>query len=193
MSSNSPVDERGAEAVHPADPNRTSARNQVVDLDFLRGLIAAVDESGIDSVEITRAGTRIRVAKSPPAAPAQPAATAPAANAGSVAPPPAAPAAASAGVNAAAAPEADLQPKSRLLDVVCPMVGTFYRSPAPEAPAYVEVGSRVVKGQTLCILEAMKLMNELESEVQGVIREICVENAEPVEYGQVLFRVEPEA
>jgi acetyl-CoA carboxylase biotin carboxyl carrier protein len=73
------------------------------------------------------------------------------------------------------------------------MVGTFYRSPAPEAPSYVEVGSRVVKGQTLCILEAMKLMNELESEVQGIVREICVENAEPVEYGQVLFRVEPEA
>ncbi len=73
------------------------------------------------------------------------------------------------------------------------MVGTFYRSPAPEAPSYVEVGTRVGKGQTLCILEAMKLMNELESDYSGVIREICVENAEPVEYGQVLFRIEPDA
>jgi acetyl-CoA carboxylase biotin carboxyl carrier protein len=71
------------------------------------------------------------------------------------------------------------------------MVGTFYRAPAPEAPAYVEVGSMVRKGQTLCILEAMKLMNELESEVDGVVREILAENADPVEYGQVLFRIEP--
>jgi acetyl-CoA carboxylase biotin carboxyl carrier protein len=70
------------------------------------------------------------------------------------------------------------------------MVGTFYRAPAPEAPAYVELGSTVSVGQTLCILEAMKLMNELESEVEGVVREILVENADPVEFGQVLFRVE---
>jgi acetyl-CoA carboxylase biotin carboxyl carrier protein len=71
------------------------------------------------------------------------------------------------------------------------MVGTFYRAPAPEAPPYVEIGSVVKKGQTLCILEAMKLMNELESEVDGVVREILVENSDPVEYGQVLFRIEP--
>jgi acetyl-CoA carboxylase biotin carboxyl carrier protein len=73
------------------------------------------------------------------------------------------------------------------------MVGTYYRSPAPEAPAYVELGSRISKGQTLCILEAMKLMNELESEVAGIVREILVDNGEPVEYGQVLFRIEPAA
>jgi acetyl-CoA carboxylase biotin carboxyl carrier protein len=71
------------------------------------------------------------------------------------------------------------------------MVGTFYRAPAPDAPPYAEVGDRVSKGQTVCILEAMKLMNELECEVSGTIREICVENADPVEYGQVLFRIEP--
>ena len=79
------------------------------------------------------------------------------------------------------------------MDVKSPMVGTYYRSPAPEAPAYVETGTRVAKGQTLCILEAMKLMNELESEVAGIVREILVENGEPVEYGQVLFRIEPAA
>ena len=73
------------------------------------------------------------------------------------------------------------------------MVGTFYRSPSPEAPSYVEIGSRVTKGQTLCILEAMKLMNELESDHSGVIREITVENGQPVEYGQVLYRLEPDA
>jgi acetyl-CoA carboxylase biotin carboxyl carrier protein len=82
---------------------------------------------------------------------------------------------------------------TNLIEVKSPMVGTFYRAPAPEAPPYVEVGSSVTKGQTLCILEAMKLMNELESEVDGVVREILVSNAEPVEYGQVLFRIEPAA
>ena len=71
------------------------------------------------------------------------------------------------------------------------MVGTFYGSPAPDAPPYVEKGTRVGKGDTLCIIEAMKLMNELECEIQGAIVEICVENAQPVEFGQVLFRVDP--
>jgi acetyl-CoA carboxylase biotin carboxyl carrier protein len=71
------------------------------------------------------------------------------------------------------------------------MVGTFYRAPSPEAPAYVDVGDRVRKGQTLCILEAMKLMNEIESEQDGVVRAILAENGEPVEYGQPLFELEP--
>jgi acetyl-CoA carboxylase biotin carboxyl carrier protein len=70
------------------------------------------------------------------------------------------------------------------------MVGTFYRAPAPEAPPFVEVGDTVRPGQILCILEAMKLMNELESEVGGVLRKILVENGQPVEYGQVLFEIE---
>ena len=70
------------------------------------------------------------------------------------------------------------------------MVGTFYRAPAPEAPAFVEVGDTIRVGQTLCILEAMKLMNELQSEVSGVVRKILVENGDPVEYGQPLFEVE---
>ena len=73
------------------------------------------------------------------------------------------------------------------------MVGTFYRSPEPGAEPYVKVGSRVTSGQTLCIIEAMKIMNELESEVTGQVREILVEDAQPVEFGQVLFRVEPSA
>ena len=162
----------------------------MIDLEFLRGLIGAVDESGIDSLEISRGGTRIRIAKTPPPAPA-------AATVAHAAPQvvdlsaraaaPAAPAPAA----AAAAPAPAAAPASNLVEVKSPMVGTFYRSPAPEAPAYVEPGSRITRGQTLCILEAMKLMNELPSEVAGIVREICVENGEPVEYGQVLFRVEP--
>ena len=79
--------------------------------------------------------------------------------------------------------------RSDLADVTAPMVGTFYRSPSPDDAPFVEVGSRINLGQTVCILEAMKLMNELESEVSGEVIEILVENGTPVEYGQVLMRV----
>lgn len=160
----------------------------MMDLDFVRGLITAVDESGIDSLEINRAGTRIRISKTPP--PVMTSGVAPAAVAAApVAVPVPAPAPAAEPAAAETAPAA----ARNLIDVKSPMVGTFYRAPAPEAPPYSEVGSHVTKGQTLCILEAMKLMNELESEVDGVVREILVSNAEPVEYGQVLFRIEPAA
>jgi acetyl-CoA carboxylase biotin carboxyl carrier protein len=79
-----------------------------------------------------------------------------------------------------------------LVEVVAPIVGTFYSSPSPEAPAYVKVGDRVKTGSVMCIIEAMKLMNEIEAEVAGVVREVLVENEDPVEYGQVLFRIEPD-
>jgi acetyl-CoA carboxylase biotin carboxyl carrier protein len=80
-----------------------------------------------------------------------------------------------------------------LLEIKSPMVGTFYKSPEPGAESYAKNGTRVAPGQVVCIIEAMKIMNEIESEVQGVIREVCVENAQPVEFGQVLFRVDPHA
>ena len=169
----------------------TETGRLMIDLEFVRGLIDAVDSSGIDSLEINRAGTKIRIAKTPPPAPVTAGApaivAAPAvAPAAALAPAPAATPAAASGVATPAAPA-----KSNLTEVKSPMVGTFYRQPAPEAPPYVEVGSAVKKGQTLCILEAMKLMNEMECEVDGIVREILVENADPVEYGQVLFRIEP--
>ncbi len=81
--------------------------------------------------------------------------------------------------------------RADLVDVTAPMVGTFYRAPAPGEPNFVEVGNRIGVGQTVCILEAMKLMNELESEVSGEIIEILVENGTPVEFGEVLMRVKP--
>ncbi|HHW40714.1 MAG TPA: acetyl-CoA carboxylase biotin carboxyl carrier protein [Syntrophomonadaceae bacterium] len=93
------------------------------------------------------------------------------------------------------APASEQVPAKRaanLVEVVAPMVGTFYRAPAPDAPPFVEVGSKVQKGDTLCIIEAMKLMNEIEAECAGEVVEILVENAEPVEYGQVLFLIAPE-
>ena len=82
-------------------------------------------------------------------------------------------------------------PAAPTLEIKSPMVGTFYKAPEPGAEAYAKVGTRVSPGQVVCIIEAMKIMNEIESEVQGVIREVCVENAQPVEFGQVLFRVDP--
>ena len=81
--------------------------------------------------------------------------------------------------------------KSTTVDIKSPMVGTFYRSPSPESPAYVNVGDTINVGQVICIIEAMKLMNEIKSEVKGKIVDIQVDNAEPVEFGQVLFVVEP--
>ena len=78
-----------------------------------------------------------------------------------------------------------------MIEVTSPMVGTFYSAPTPDEPLYIEVGDEVKPGDGLCIIEAMKLMNELEAEVAGTIVEICVENAQPVEYGQVLFLINP--
>ena len=82
-------------------------------------------------------------------------------------------------------------PKSNLLEVKSPMVGTFYAQAEPGSKPYVTVGTRISKRQVLCIIEAMKIMNEIESEFDGVVREVCVQDAHPVEYGQVLFRIDP--
>jgi acetyl-CoA carboxylase biotin carboxyl carrier protein len=94
---------------------------------------------------------------------------------------------------AAPPPGAPAAPPSHLLEIKSPMVGTFYSAPEPGAEPYVKVGSRVATGQVVCIIEAMKIMNEIESEVAGVVREILTENAQPVEFGQPLFRVDPHA
>lgn len=155
----------------------------MIDLDFIERLIRVVDESGLDSVEIERGGTRVRLAKTSPAA-AVAVSTAPA----SVSATPATPAPSEPG--SVAEPVAPVA-ASNLLEITSPMVGTFYMAPAPDAPAYVEPGTKVKPGDTLCIIEAMKLMNELECEISGMVREVCVENAQPVEFGQVLFRVDP--
>ena len=167
----------------------------MIDLEFLESLIRAVDESSIDSVEIERGGTRIRVAKTPSGhAVAAPQAGAPVAQ-------PAPPAASgNAGPPAASAPPAPAEETATgeeaeggdgLVEITSPMVGTFYRAPSPDAPPYVTPGDRISEGDVLCIIEAMKLMNELEAEVSGTIAEVLVDNAEPVEFGQALFKIEP--
>jgi acetyl-CoA carboxylase biotin carboxyl carrier protein len=146
-----------------------------VNRDKLRQLIRLVEESDIDELEIRRWGKTVRIVKNGARASALPAARAEP-EAAAHAPAPASQAPAPAGT-----------PHH---EVKSPMVGTFYRAPSPEAPPFVEVGDRVRPGQTLCILEAMKLMNELQSEVSGVVRAIQVENGAPVEYGQALFAIE---
>ena len=179
-------------------PRKKGSQSSMIDLEFIQGLIQAIDESGIDSLEITRAGTRIRVSKTPPPPPALGAApqlptqmfTVPQPAPAGALPPVAAAAAGGTPASSGGAPAAPARDEN-VVEITSPMVGTFYRSPSPEAPPYVEIGSQVRKGQTLCILEAMKLMNELECEVDGVVREVLVENSDPVEYGQVLFKVDP--
>jgi len=91
----------------------------------------------------------------------------------------------------AAEPARAVAAPSSFKEIKSPMVGTFYASPEPGADPYLKVGARVSAGQTVCIIEAMKIMNEIEAEFGGVIREVCVEDAQPVEFGQVLFRVDP--
>jgi acetyl-CoA carboxylase biotin carboxyl carrier protein len=95
------------------------------------------------------------------------------------------------GVQGPTADPVPAAPAVTLKEVRSPMVGTFYTQPEPGAEPYVRVGTRVSPGQTVCIIEAMKIMNEIEAEVGGIVREVCVDDSSPIEYGQVLFRVDP--
>jgi acetyl-CoA carboxylase biotin carboxyl carrier protein len=164
----------------------------MMDLEFIQKLIETVDGSSIEQVEIERDGTRIRLSKAPrgsrAAAPAAPAVTHNPAPMATPAPNPA-PGSQTPSVPAEPEPAAA---DSGWVTIPSPMVGTFYRAPGPDTDPFIEIGAKVTAGDTLCIIEAMKLMNELEAEVEGTIREICVRNGEPVEYGQILFRVEPD-
>lgn len=157
-----------------------------MDIEYVTKLIELISESKVDEIEIEEDGKKIRVAKLPQAAPSpqqavynvpapvapQPAQLVPAAQEPSAPPPTAA-------------------PSTKLQEIRSPIVGTFYQSPAPDAAPFVQVGSTIAKGAVLCIVEAMKLMNEIESDMSGKIVQIMVENGQPVEYDQVLFLVEP--
>src|SRR3954462_1780105 len=146
-----------------------------MDLRKLKKLIDLVQESGIAELEITEAEEKVRIVKGgmvsmvAAATPMQPAMTAA----------PAGRSAAAASVEAPPAPEGHV--------VKAPMVGTFYRSPSPDAKVFVEVGQTVKEGDVICIIEAMKLMNEIDADAAGVVKAILVENGQPVEYGQPLF------
>jgi acetyl-CoA carboxylase biotin carboxyl carrier protein len=164
----------------------------MIDLRYVKKLIEILDESTVDSIEISSdKGMKIRISKSPSGRGAMQVAP-PAVMAPMIAPPMIAsgrptPAEASPAIEAPAAQE----PKGGGNDVKSPMVGTLYSAPEPGAKPYVSVGSRVSKGQILCIIEAMKIMNEIESEVAGIVTEVLASDAQPVEYGQPLFRIDP--
>lgn len=143
-----------------------------MDLRKLKKLIDLVQESGIGELEITEGEEKVRIVRS--GAHAQLAAPATAQAAPAEAP-----------AVAVAAEPGPPPPQEHV--VKAPMVGTFYRAPSPDAKAFVEVGQNVKEGQTICVIEAMKLMNEIEADATGVIRAIMVENGQPVEYGQPLF------
>ncbi len=155
----------------------------MIDLRYLKKLVEMLDQSSVDSIELSSdKGVKIRISKTPQQR-GTVQVSAPMAMPQLVAPSAAAP-------SAAAMPKAE-PAKSNLLEVKSPMVGTYYGAPEPGAKPYLSVGDRISKGQILCIIEAMKIMNEIESEFDGVVKEIAAENAHPVEYGQVLFRIDP--
>ena len=157
-----------------------------MNLKEIKDLIELLKETDVTELEVEKAGTRVKIKKgnggasrvevehhAAPSGPAKP--HAPAAK--QEAPTP--------------AENKDAAPDKNVVVMTSPIVGTFYRSPSPDAPVYIEVGDMVKKGQILCIIEAMKLMNEIEAEVSGKVVAALVENAQPVEYGEPLFQIEP--
>ena len=161
----------------------------MIDLRYVKKLVEMLDGSSVDSIEISSdKGMKIRISKTPQqrgavhmTAPVQMPALLPAA----------APAGQPATTTSSAVEVPKLEQKSKFLEVKSPMVGTYYGAPEPGAKPYLTVGDRIGKGQIVCIIEAMKIMNEIESEFDGVVKEILAQNAHPVEYGQVLLRIDP--
>ena len=160
-----------------------------MDIRKVKKLIELLDESGIAEIEITEGEEAVRISRYPSGAmvtqvpapyPAAPAAAQ-------------VPAAAAAPVPAQAAESAPAAAEEDGFPVTAPMVGTFYASSSPGAAPYVQVGDRVSEGDTLCIIEAMKMMNQIEADVSGVIKSIRVQNGDPVEYGQTLFVIDQRA
>jgi len=165
------------------------SRGGVMELKEIRQLIKIVENADIGELEIVEEGRKLRISKNSRHHTLAQAAPAPTYQtplpAGSTMPTEIVPTR----IEEKAAPTAETT-ATNVLEVRSPMVGTFYRSPSPDADPYVETGQQVEIGQTLCIIEAMKLMNEIESEFSGRIAKILVENAQPVEYNQILFLIE---
>lgn len=158
-----------------------------MDFNEIRKLVRLVESANISTLEIEEAGLQIRIEKQ--AGPVL--ASAPLVYSAPAAQPAAAPAVSPAADPApAASPVAAPAVPANLIEIRSPMVGTFYRTPSPDAPPFVQVGDTVKAGQTLCILEAMKIMNEIESEGAGRVVEILIETGQPVQFDQVMFRLE---
>jgi acetyl-CoA carboxylase biotin carboxyl carrier protein len=159
-----------------------SLMSERIDYDEIRKLIGLLEEKNLSHFELEVEDFKIKLTRNVPQA-AVPLFQAPAANGQSQPNPGLAP-------NPGPAVEAQPEPADNIHYVTSPMVGTFYRAPSPSSPPFVDIGDTVRKGQTLCIIEAMKLMNEIEADIDGTVVEILVENARPVEFGQRLFAIE---
>ena len=164
----------------------------MIDLRYVKKLIELLDGSSVDSIEISSdKGMKIRLSKSPSQRGAVQVA-APVSVPVLAAPAPARLTPVEGVVTQPAESDGKPEPpRLKLLEIKSPMVGTFYASPEPGAKAYVTEGQRIARGQMVCIIEAMKIMNEIESEFAGMVKEVLVQDAHPVEYGQVLFRIDP--
>lgn len=158
-----------------------------MDIRKVKKLIELLDESGIAEIEISEGDDSVRISRYASGAAPAVAAAAP--------PPPApvapAPAPAAAPATSDSAGAAPAEPEEEGTTITAPMVGTYYASSSPGAAPYVQVGDTVAVGDTLCIIEAMKMMNQIEAEMEGTIKSIRVQNGDPVEYGQVLFVIDP--
>ncbi|HIK26498.1 MAG: acetyl-CoA carboxylase biotin carboxyl carrier protein [Oscillatoriaceae bacterium SKW80] len=174
-----------------------------LDLKEIRELLAAIDRTDISELTLKSGDFELTVRKATGAA-SDSSGTAIASRLPSVSPAPASqnlpipspdvsiPTPEQTARGQAQSPACVLPLEKKWVDIISPMVGTFYRAPAPDEPPFVSVGERITVGQTVCIIEAMKLMNEIESEVSGQVMEITVQNGQPVEYGQVLMRINPD-
>jgi len=156
-------------------------------------LIEILSRSSLTTLEIEREGFRLRLEKSPPEGhvPTYVVRTAEAMPPTVTAIPPAMVAPVPVPATAASAEDAALAVDDGLIELRSPFVGTFYRAPSPDSPPFVEIGGKVRKGQVVCIVEAMKLMNEIEAEIEGEVVDILAKNGQPVEYGEILFRLRP--
>lgn len=159
-------------------------------LSYIKKLIRLVEESDISTLEITKWGRSVRIQKPNPNSRGNNNSGELLVTSRGASIPLAAEKAGPREASSEHAPPAEKREK-KYQPVTAPMVGTFYKAPSPDAPPYVEVGDVISKGQVLCIIEAMKLMNEIQAEFDGTVRKILVENGEPVEYGQELFLIEP--
>lgn len=155
-----------------------------MDIRKVKKLIELLDESGIAEIEITEGEESVRISRYAPGALPQ---VAPVVAAPAAAPPPTA---AAAPVAAAAEATVPAEPDEDGFEVKAPMVGTVYAASSPGAAPYVQVGDRVSEGDILCVIEAMKMMNQIEADVSGVIKSIRIQNGEPVEFGQTLFVID---
>ena len=166
-------------AKRPDEPMETAPGGKI-DFDEIRRVIALLEEKNLSLFELEVEGFKLRIERGVPAAVAA---------SGQTVQQPSGPSTGTGSSSSAPAPEVD----KSLHVVTSPMVGTFYRAPDPTAHPFVDIGDVVKKGQTMCIIEAMKLMNEIEADIDGTVVEVFVENAKPVEFGQKLFAIKPQS